>query len=540
MEKRIVLALAISFIIIFIYYQFITPPPQTKKIEFEKIPVSKKGIELETPQKFPEVELPPSAEDVEEKTIRVETPLFRALISNRGGVVKSFVLKRYKDESGKELELIPDVPLNEPLPLSLELEDSISFINNSLFIPSTKEINLKGSENKELILTYSSGDLAVLKKFTFSGNSYLFELEISIIHEGKVLVPSVYIGPRIGRFSLDEMKKRMDKFNIVYWDGTKLVRKEDNKFNHGEIFRGFLKWSAYETNYFAIIAVSIQSSRILFEKIDQPEGEPLNYIVVSNPVAVYMGPKEYGTLKRTSLRNEKIEFERVVNFGWFGFIAQFLLIILNWLYKMIPNYGVAIILLTIILKIVLFPLTWTSTVSMAKMQRVQPKLKALREKYKKMKTDPEQRKKYNAELMNIYKEEGINPASGCLPMLIQLPILWGFFNLLSRAVEIRHKPFVLWIKDLSVKDPYYVIPILMGISQFIIQKMTPSGGDPSQKKIMLLMPVFLTIFFMNFPSGLVLYWLVQNIIQIGQQYLMNKYIYKTGKEHGKRVQRKKS
>lgn len=540
MEKRIVLALAISFIIIFIYYQFITPPPQTKKIESEKIPVSKKGIELETPQKFPEVELPPSAEDVEEKTIRVETPLFRALISNRGGVVKSFVLKRYKDESGKELELIPDVPLNEPLPLSLGLEDSISFINNSLFIPSTKEINLKGSENKELILTYSSGDLAVLKKFTFSGNSYLFELEISIIHEGKLLVPSVYIGPRIGRFSLDEMKKRMDKFNIVYWDGTKLVRKEDNKFNHGEIFRGFLKWSAYETNYFAIVAVSIQSSRILFEKIDQPEGEPLNYIVVSNPVAVYMGPKEFGTLKRTSLRNEKIEFERVVNFGWFGFIAQFLLIILNWLYKMIPNYGVAIILLTIILKIVLFPLTWTSMVSMAKMQRVQPKLKAMREKYKKMKTDPEQRKKYNAELMKIYKEEGINPASGCLPMLIQLPILWGFFNLLSRAVEIRHKPFVLWIKDLSVKDPYYVIPILMGISQFIIQKMTPSGGDPSQKKIMLLMPVFLTIFFMNFPSGLVLYWLVQNIIQIGQQYLMNKYIYKTGKEHGKRVQRKKS
>jgi len=177
---------------------------------------------------------------------------------------------------------------------------------------------------------------------------------------------------------------------------------------------------------------------------------------------------------------------------------------------------------------------------MAKMQKVQPKLKALREKYKKMKTDPEQRKKYNMELMNIYKEEGINPASGCLPLLLQLPILWGFFNLLSRAVEIRHKPFVFWIKDLSAKDPYYVIPILMGITQFIIQKMTPSGGDPSQKKIMLLMPIFLTIFFMNFPSGLVLYWLVQNIIQIGQQHLMNKHIYKIGKEHGKRVQRKKS
>ncbi len=540
MEKRIVLALAISFIIIFIYYQLIAPPPQVKKGEPERIPVAKKEIELETPQKMPEVELPPSAMDTEEKTIRVETPLFRAIISNKGGVIKSFVLKRYKDEKGRELELIPDVSSNTPTPLSLRLEDSISFINNSLFIPSTTEINLKGNEKKELTLMYSSEDLAVLKKFIFSGNSYLLELEISIIKDGKPIVPSIYIGPRIGRFPLDEMKKRMDKFNISYWDGSNLIRKEDNKFSPGEIFRGFLKWSAYETNYFAIITIPLQNSRILFERIDQAKGEPLNYIVVSNPVAIYIGPKEFGTLKRTLLKNEKIDLERVVNFGWFGFIAQFLLIILNWLYKMIPNYGVAIILLTIILKIVLFPLTWTSMVSMAKMQKVQPKLKALREKYKKMKTDPEQRKKYNMELMNIYKEEGINPASGCLPLLLQLPILWGFFNLLSRAVEIRHKPFVFWIKDLSAKDPYYVIPILMGITQFIIQKMTPSGGDPSQKKIMLLMPIFLTIFFMNFPSGLVLYWLVQNIIQIGQQHLMNKHIYKIGKEHGKRVQRKKS
>jgi YidC/Oxa1 family membrane protein insertase len=540
MEKRIVLALAISFIIIFIYYQLIAPPPQVKKGEPERIPVAKKEIELEKPQKMPEMELPPSAIDTEEKTIRVETPLFRAIISNRGGVIKSFVLKRYKDEKGKELELIPDFSSNTPTPFSLRLEDSISFINNSLFIPSTTEINLKGNEKKELTLMYSSENLAVLKKFIFSGNSYLLELEISIIRDGKPIVPSIYIGPRIGRFPLDEMKKRMDKFNISYWDGTNLIRKEDNKFSPGEIFRGFLKWSAYETNYFAVIAIPLQNSRILFERIVQPKGEPLNYIVVSNPVAIYMGPKEFGTLKRTLLRNEKIDLEKVVNFGWFGFIAQFLLIILNWLYKMIPNYGVAIILLTIILKIVLFPLTWTSMVSMAKMQKVQPKLKALREKYKKMKTDPEQRKKYNMELMNIYKEEGINPASGCLPLLLQLPILWGFFNLLSRAVEIRHKPFVFWIKDLSAKDPYYVIPILMGITQFIIQKMTPSGGDPSQKKIMLLMPIFLTIFFMNFPSGLVLYWLVQNIIQIGQQHLMNKHIYKIGKEHGKRVQRKKS
>ncbi len=539
MEKRIILALAISFIIILIYYQFISPPPSPQKIQPEKISVEKKVVDSEVPLKKIEVEIPPWTKDIEEKIVRVETPLFRALISNRGGVLKSFVLKKYKDEKRSDLELIPEIPPNAPFPLNLKLDDSILFLNNSFFLPSVTEINLRENEKKELILKYSWENLTVLKKFVFYGNSYLFEHEVSIIKEGEPISPSIYIGPRIGRFSPEEMKKRMDKFNIVYWDGKNLVRKEDKKFNPGEIFRGLLKWSAYETNYFTIIAISAQTSRILFEKIDVPKGEPLNYIVVSNPSAIYLGPKEFGTLKKTFLGKEKIELEKVVNFGWFGFIAQFLLIILNWLYKMIPNYGVAIIILTIILKVFLFPLTWTSMVSMAKMQKVQPRIKALREKYKKMKTDPEQRKKFNMELMNIYKEEGINPASGCLPMLLQLPILWGFFNLLSRAVEIRHKPFVLWIKDLSLKDPYYVIPILMGITQFIIQKMTPTGGDPSQKKIMLLMPVFLTIFFMNFPSGLVLYWLVQNILQIGQQYLMNKYIYKTGKEHGKRVQRKK-
>lgn len=538
MEKRIILALAISFIIILIYYQFIAPPPQPVKVEPQRIP-SKKEVKVEAPLKLPEVEIPQEAEDVEEKTIKVETPLFKAIISNRGGVIKSFVLKKYKDEKGKELELIPEIAGNSLFPLSLKLEEPLSFLNNSLFIPSLMDINLKEKENKELLLKYSSGKIAVIKKFVFYGNSYLFQHEVSIIKEGKQIIPSIYI-PRIGRFSSEEMKKRMDKFNVVYWNGINLLRKEDRKFSPGEIFKGFLKWAGYETNYFAMIAIPVQTSVILFEKIEIPKSEPLNYIVISNPKGIYIGPKEFGTLKKTLLNNEKIELEKVVNFGLFGFIAQFLLVILNWLYKMIPNYGVAIILLTIILKIVLFPLTWTSMVSIAKMQKVQPKMKALREKYKKMKTDPELRKKYNMELMKLYKEEGINPASGCLPMLLQIPILWGFFNLLSRAVEIRHKPFVFWIKDLSMKDPYYVIPILMGITQFIIQKMTPSGGDPAQKKIMLLMPIFLTIFFMNFPSGLVLYWLVQNILQIGQQHLMNKYIYKIGKGDGKRVQRKKS
>lgn len=176
---------------------------------------------------------------------------------------------------------------------------------------------------------------------------------------------------------------------------------------------------------------------------------------------------------------------------------------------------------------------------MAKMQELQPKVKALRAKYKKAKQDISQRRKMNEEMMKLYKEHGINPAGGCLPILVQIPIFWGFFRLLIVSIEFRQSPFVFWIKDLSVKDPYYVTPILMGITQFISQKMTPTSADPTQQKMMLIMPVIMTIFFMNFQSGLVLYWLTNNVLQIGQQYIMNRLMQKKKREiHGKKRRKK--
>lgn len=173
---------------------------------------------------------------------------------------------------------------------------------------------------------------------------------------------------------------------------------------------------------------------------------------------------------------------------------------------------------------------------MAKMAELQPKVKALRSKYKKAKQDIAQRRQMNEEMMSLYKEHGVNPAGGCLPMLIQFPVLIGFFNLLRIAIELRRSPFMLWIKDLSVKDPYYVTPILMGITQYIQQKMSPTSADPTQARMMLIMPVVMTFLFMNFQSGLVLYWLTSNVLQIGQQYIMNRMIKKKKREesHGKR------
>jgi len=186
------------------------------------------------------------------------------------------------------------------------------------------------------------------------------------------------------------------------------------------------------------------------------------------------------------------------------------------------------------LKLILFPLTYSSSVSMAKMQNLQPKMKAIKKKYKNTK-DMEQRKQMNMEIMDLYKQEKVNPAGGCLPILLQLPILFGIFRLLSVSINVRHEPWILWITDLSKKDQFYVLPILMGVTQLIQQRLAPSGGDETQRKLMYIMPFVMTIMFASFPSGLNLYWAFSNLLQIGQQKIINDKIHKEKKEEIKEI-----
>ena len=209
--------------------------------------------------------------------------------------------------------------------------------------------------------------------------------------------------------------------------------------------------------------------------------------------------------------------ERTLDFGLFGPISVFFLKALRWIYGIVGNYGVAIILLTLGIRILLFPLMHTSTVSMRKMAKVQPKVKEIQAKYKKKKSDPQARAKMNQEMMALYKEEGVNPMAGCLPLLVQLPLLWALYKLFLSAIELRHAPFVLWITDLSAKDPLYVTPVLMTATMWLQQRLAPQAGDPQQQRIMRMMPLIFGIMFLQFPSGLVLYWLANNVITIVQQ-----------------------
>jgi len=282
-----------------------------------------------------------------------------------------------------------------------------------------------------------------------------------------------------------------------------------------------------EDNYFlaAFLPSGDASATLRPLALTGPDGKPapeVEVVLAGNGALntdLFVGPKELDTLE--GLRPG---MARTIDYGWYAVLVRPLLFVLRAIHSRVGNWGVAIILITVLIKVLLYPLTHKQLLSMKKMSRVQPKVETIRAKWAtKIKTDPQARMKMNEEMMALYKTEGINPAGGCLPLLLQMPILVAFYNLLAHSIELRHAPFMLWLTDLSAKDPYYVTPILMTITMWIQQQMTPATGDPAQRRIFAMMPFVMGFLFKDVPSGLVLYWLVQNVLTIAQQMILNKY-----------------
>jgi len=249
------------------------------------------------------------------------------------------------------------------------------------------------------------------------------------------------------------------------------------------------------------------------------DGQALLEQALTVDAAYYLGPRAKDFLAGTPS-----DLERAVTYGWSDFLAKPLLSLLNWFYSFSGNWGVAIILLTVLIKIVFWPLSHKSYKSMSKMKKIQPLMAKVREQHK------DDRQKMNEEMMQLYKTYKVNPAGGCLPMLLQIPVFIGLYQALLGAIELRHAPFIttlpftdmVWLADLSAKDPYYITPIVMGATMFLQQKLTPSPGDPMQAKLMLFMPIVFTFIFLNFPAGLVIYWLVNNVLSIAQQWWLTR------------------
>ncbi|MEE9561976.1 MAG: membrane protein insertase YidC [Thermoanaerobaculia bacterium] len=569
--RRLFLAFLLSLAVLLLWGKLFPPPepPETSPAPVETAaPAAEeltvaKGVTaseqpLRTGSPAPEVPLAPAEEsgfgtepmmaEVEERTV-VETELFRAELTNRGAKMITFEILDHQNSTGGPVDLVR-ARRGFPYPFALVGGDGESLaVNESLFVLE-RGVAEGGSE----VLTYTFNGPAgsVEKQFTFRPDG-LFEVEVTLA--GARQGWGLLVGPGIRNPGADELGNRFAQRSAVYRVGKEVEKVNSQSLGEPTaIPAAGLRWIGLQDTYFLTAAIPetglglaiLEPVVVLSRSAEEPAGffpfrsedelseeqedlsRELLLILQADgerlSTVAFWGAKEYERLEALPYGLEK-----TVDLGWFRPFSLILLKGLRWIYDhIVPNYGWAIILLTVVIRIVLFPLTHKSTVSMQKMQKLNPKIQAIRQKYrgklkdKKGRPSPDAQKKMNEEIMALYKSEGVNPAGGCLPMVLQIPVLFAFYRLLSAAIELRGAPWMMWIQDLSLKDPLYVLPIVMGASQFLQQKMTPAAGDPMQRRMFAMMPIFFTVLFLGFPSGMVLYWLTNNLLGILQQIVYKK------------------
>ncbi len=524
MEQRVILFLVLSIVIVFSYPYFLSMMgvPPDKPTQKQEVPKEAKTIpNKDVRQK--EIVMETAIEPAGKLEKVIETDLYRVVLSNVGGTIKKWELKKYtyKNEKGEErpIQLIKET--SKTLPITV-IEYGNTTDSIGIYKMDASPLILNKDKPEAIVeMDYVSPKGQNIKKILkFHNNQYLIDIDIE--RDGGDTDYRLSLGTNFGIHEWG--KEFVGSIGAISMIEGELVKDVPSDLNGTLTHTGTPNWLALHDKYFisAIIPKPNNENKLGPVSV-RKEGENLLEVTVKIPkktsFSIYAGPKEYDRL--ASL---KVYLEESIDFGWFiagswlpvRLVAKPLFYVLQGLYKISHNYGVAIILLTILVKVIFFPLTRKSLASMKAMSAMQPKVAAIRKQWEKNK------EKMNKELMNLYKEEGINPLSGCLPMLMQLPVFISLFNVLYVTIELRQAPFMFWIHDLSDKDPYYVLPIIMGISMFFQQLTQPNTMDPIQAKIMLFMPVIYTFFFLNFPSGLVLYWLINNILSIGQQYYINK------------------
>jgi len=526
MEKRLILAAALSLGVLLLWEWLVvprtsqrprlTPSPATAVSPLSSTAAS--ATPAATAPAAPARPLPAAVSASTQETTTLANPVIRVRLSNRGGVIESLVLLKHTDDEGKPLEMVRQLPPPAPRPLSLEFPSDPAATSLS----ATALYNMEIVSPRAVRMRYADDRLAVTKEFRM-GDGYLCDLQVSVVGPAYLLSA----GAGLRNPTEQELANRyvMPAVAIVRTPGG-FERPPSAKLDKPKTWplaeRGF---AGVEDNYFlaALIPQVASTAQVAPVPMKDPTGKP----AVAPAVAIsgsgqllaraYFGPKDVEILESLNLGLEK-----TVDFGWYGILARPLLWLVKRAHTWFGNYGVAILVVTLLIRALLFPLTYRSYASMKKMQKLAPKMNAIRDKYKKSRTDPASRQKMNEELMRLYQTEGYNPMSGCLPVVLQLPILVAFYNVLRFAVELRHAPFALWIRDLSAVDHTYVLLILMIVSMYVQQAMTPTTADPTQKKIFMAMPLVWGIFFKDMPSGLVLDWLFSNMLTIFQQMIINR------------------
>ena len=554
-ERRLLLTFALTFVVIFITQQFIakyykpaTPPRPTEQTQSAAQPSNGGPVtsqsSVPTP-KMPAAPIPAKQAEAESQKF-IENELYKITFSNRGGLATSWVLKKYKDDKGQPLELVNSIAAKQyGYPLSLYTYDNAltKKLNEALYVGT----EAGSGAGKTFTFEYSDGDITVTKKFSF-GDSYEFRVEASVTQKGAQV--SAYPQWPAG-FGDETVAASYAAARIDVAHDDKVDRTVYKKVSSGTTVNGPFNWAGTADQYFAAVflpddpnhtaLITLHNEIKIPKNLDKPdpsdqETVPVLGAAVGTPGAatserIFVGPKaldvisgvrSYDTPASVTPLPNGPTLEKLLDFGFFSFFAKPLFLWLRWTFEhWVPNYGWAIVILTVIINVLLLPLRFSTIKSGMRMQKIQPQVTAINEKYKRYKlTDPRQADK-NRELQDLYKREGVNPFGGCLPNLLQLPFLWAFYTMLGNAIELRHAPW-FWITDLS--SPSHLLTIAFVISMFAMQQLTPQAGmDPAQQKMMqFTMPFLLGIFTWNLSAGLSLYWATSNLIGIVQQMGFNR------------------
>ena len=558
-ERRLLLVFVLTFVVILLFQPLLKkygppPPPQTEKPPAQTQPATAaSGSAAAAPVITPPAGVTKQA-SAETETV-IENDLYKITFTNRGGQVKSWILKKFDNEAQNGLlDLVnPAASQKYGYPLSLWTYDETlrNRINSALYVASDER---RITAPASIAFEYSDADLSVRKTFHFD-HTYLLKVETAVTYKGAEVpaLPAWPAGFGDQVTPASYAAGRIDYHNDESTDRTALVfpnyviRLAIKGISGGNTIRGPFEWAAVADQYFTAVfipddpigaaAVTLRNSVQIPRDPDKPDSkETTNVDVVGiafgrlhGPTVerMYVGPKELAILESVpvpTIKNDNRDIRGLVDFGWWGIISKPLFLWLKWTYNhIVPNWGWAIVLQTLIISIALLPLRISQMKSMLKMQRVAPQIKSIQEKYKKYSLRDPRKAAMNEEISALYKREGVNPAGGCLPLLIQFPFLIAYYRMLGVALDLRHAHW-LWIHDLSARDPLFLLPIFMVVSMLVTQKMTPQAGmDPAQQKMLtVMMPLMMGFIFFNLAAGLNLYYAESNLISIVQQAVMNR------------------
>jgi YidC/Oxa1 family membrane protein insertase len=565
-QLRILVASLLSMIVIVVWAKFFAPKPQPPSQQPNQpqvtapvtpgqpsAPSNNLSSQPAATPKVAPVPLAAAKGEPQERSIVVENGLYRVEFSNRGGVVKSWQLKKYRDDAKppRTLDLVHSDASTElnawPLSVALSNNDLDQSANTGLYVVKAKNESAPATLTApaDLDFSWSDGHLEITKHFRFD-DSYVVQTEVSAKLDGKPITAGLSWLGGFGDVTVANPAP-VETVNAYYSEGGKLNSFPYKKLDDGGkwgpgVWQGGKDWAGIEDRYFAAAFLApvggppgtlearywkawhtAKGTDNQGKPEDKPEPVPQVAVASSaQPAAMrlYVGPKDYDDLKKMNP-----PLQALVNFGWLEIIADPLFHALKWIHSYVPNWGWAIVILTLVVNMLLFPLRISGYKTTMKMQRVAPEIKAIQERYKKYKINDPRKAEMNQEVMAIYSREGVNPVSGCLQAFAQMPIWFGLNRALSSAIEMRHAPWFGWITDLSASDHYRVLPILMGISMYIVSKMTPmTTTDPQQQMMMKFMPISFAAMFMFFPisSGLAVYILTSSVVGIGQQWYLNR------------------